>query len=313
MIKRFQNKIAESRKALPIVSVLCGALWIFAGLHDNTVWPVFGCVVLATYLMVELNNTNALIRIYSRMVSCAFLVFMTMASFEYRSLSEAVIVLCLVGFYLALFKCYQDNRATGWTFYAFLCLGLASVMSVHVLFYLPVLWIIMASSLLSMSAKTFFASLFGIITPYWFLAAFYAITNDFNSFILHFESLAEFGKVADYTILDTRQIVTISLLLISAIIGSVHFINTSTNDKIRTRKLYEIFIIIDVISFIFLALQPQHYDMLLGLITINTSPLIAHYISLTHTKITNIVTITLIILAIIVTAYNTWMPLLTFL
>ena len=313
MIKRFQNKIAESRKTLPIVAVLCGALWIFAGLHDNTVWPVFGCVVLATYLMVELNNTNALIRIYSRMVSCSFLVFMTMASFEYRSLSEAVIVLCLVGFYLALFKCYQDNRATGWTFYAFLCLGLASVMSVHVLFYLPVLWIIMASSLLSMSAKTFFASLFGIITPYWFLAAFYAITNDFNSFILHFESLAEFGKVADYTILDTRQIVTISLLLISAIIGSVHFINTSTNDKIRTRKLYEIFIIIDVISFIFLALQPQHYDMLLGLITINTSPLIAQYISLTRTKITNIVTITLIILAIIVTAYNTWMPLLTFL
>lgn len=307
-MKRFQNKIAESRHAFPVVSVICGILWIIAGMKNDAVWPVFGCVMLATFLMVELNNSNALIRIYSRMVSCAFLVFMSMASFEYLSLSEAVVILCSVGFYLALFRCYQDNSATGWTFYAFLCLGLASVMYIQVLFFLPLLWYFMASNLLAMSAKTFFASILGILTPYWFLAAYHAATGDFGTFVNGIAAIADFGPIADYSKLGIPQIATASLIILSALIGSVHFINTSSNDKIRTRKLYEIFMTTNIVAIVFLALQPQHFDMLLGIITVNTAPLIAHYISLTHTRLTNIVTITLIILSIIITVYNTWMP-----
>jgi len=307
-MKRVQNKIAESRYSFPLVSVVCGILWIFAGLKDNTVWQTFGCVMLATYLMVELNNTNALIRIYSRMVSCSFLVFMTMASFEYQSFRTAVAILCLVGYYLAVFRCYQDNRATGWTFYAYLCIGLASVMYIHILFFLPVLWIIMASNLLAMSIKTFSASVLGIITPYWFMLAFYAATDNIDGFAAHFMSMAEFGQICDYTLLDAHKAVTIAFILTAAVIGTIHFLRTSSSDKIRTRMLHEVFITVNTTALVFLVLQPQHYDILLGVMAVNTSPLTAHYISLTHTRLTNIVTISLIITAIIITVYNTWMP-----
>lgn len=312
-MKRFQNKIAGSRYSFPVVSAVCGILWILAGLRDNTVWQAFGCIILATYLMVELNNSNALIRIYSRMVSCSFLVFTTMSASAYQSLPTAVAVLCLVGYYLAVFRCFQDNRATGWVFYAYLCIGLASIMYVQILFFLPVLWIIMASNLLAMSIKTFSASVLGILTPYWFMLAYYAATDNIGSLAAHFLALAEFGQIGGYTSLDGHKTATIAFILIAAAIGITHFLRTSSSDKIRTRMLYEIFITVDITAVIFLALQPQHYDMLLGIITVNTSPLIAHYISLTHTRLTNIVTISLIVLAITITVYNSWMPLSRFL
>ena len=82
-MKRLQNKIAESRMTLSFVSVLgfliciaCGAIGMQLG---NTVfsnvawWEQVLILAVSTMLMVELNNANSLIRIYSRMVSCSFL------------------------------------------------------------------------------------------------------------------------------------------------------------------------------------------------------------------------------------------------
>lgn len=258
--------------------------------------------------MLELNNTNALIRIYSRMVSCAFFVFMTMAASGYMPFSTAVVVLCSVGFYLAIFRCYQDNSAAGWTFYAYSCIGIASVMYVQVLYFLPVLWIIMVAYLLSMSMKTFFASLLGTIAPYWFILAYCLATGNIGRLTAHFGSIAEFGRIGDYTALDGHRIATAAMLLISAVIGTIHFLRTSSNDKIKTRKFHEIFITMDIAATIFLFLQPIHYELLSGIIIVNTSPLIAHYISLTDTRLTNIVTILLIVLAVMITVYNSWMP-----
>ena len=58
----------------------------------------------------------------------------------------------------------------------------------------------------------------------------------------------------------------------------------------------------------FLLLQPQHYYYLIRLLIISTSPLIAHYITLTSTRLTNISFILILILSILLTTYNLWMP-----
>lgn len=308
MIKRFQNRIAESRRLLPIVAVICGTIWVVSGLGNDTMLASFACMVLSTFLMAELNNANALIRIYSRMVSCTFLVFSTMAMYELSTFHPAMVILCFTGYYLASFHCYQVSDATGWTFYAYLCLGLASVFYIHILFFLPLLWIIMGTKLMSLGVKTFCASLLGIVTPYWFLAAYYAATNRLSDLVGHFMSISEFAEIGDYGMLDIHDLVTVAFISITALLGIIHFLRTSSNDKIRTQMLYEIFIIVNLASMAFLALQPQLYDMLVGIIIVNTSPLIAHYITLTHTKLTNIVTIFLIIVSVLITTYNLWIP-----
>ena len=78
MKKRLQDKIAGSRFSLPITALLILAIWIVGGIADNGRYLNLGIFAISTYLMVELNNSNALIRVYSRMVSCTFLVVTTM-------------------------------------------------------------------------------------------------------------------------------------------------------------------------------------------------------------------------------------------
>ena len=73
MKKYIQNKVAENRLALSVTIVYAVGVWLLSGFVQENWWIQFGCFALAAFLMLELNNVNALIRIYSRMVSCSFL------------------------------------------------------------------------------------------------------------------------------------------------------------------------------------------------------------------------------------------------
>ena len=329
--KRFQNKIAESRWSLTITALLCMLVWLavcISQIQYGTKLPLtewgwqqwlshpilitLPCVALSTYLMVELNNANALIRIYSRMVSCTFLVLMTMATFQYTSVRAAIVTLCAIGFYTAAFHAYQDNQATGWIFYAFLCLSIASIAFIQVLFFLPLLWILMSTKLLSVSLKTLCASLLAVVLPYWFLIPYYVLTDNTQGFIQHFTSIADFAPLADISTLSLEQLVTGGFIILLFLIGGVHFLHTRQNDRIRTQMFYEIFVIVNSLALVFLVLQPVHFESLLGIIIVNTAPLIAHFIALTHTKWTNLLTIILLLLTVSITALNLWMPSLNF-
>ena len=92
------------------------------------------------------------------------------------------------------------------------------------------------------------------------------------------------------------------------LIGIVHYSRLGYQDKTRTRLLHEIFITVDIVSILFLALQPQYYAILLSIIIVNTSPLIAHFLTLTHTWLTNIAFHLIIVITLALIAYNVWMP-----
>ena len=70
--------------------------------------------------------------------------------------------------------------------------------------------------------------------------------------------------------------------------------------------LYSFFIWMDLFTIALMAFQPQHYDMLLRMMILNTSPLIAHFLTLRSTKITNVAFYVLTGLILIITAYNVW-------
>ena len=48
--------------------------------------------------------------------------------------------MCFIAFYLIIWNCYQDKRSTGWTFYAFACIGLASMVFMQIGYFMPILW-----------------------------------------------------------------------------------------------------------------------------------------------------------------------------
>jgi hypothetical protein len=109
-VRKFtQNKVAGSRLALPTTIVYAVVVWLLAGLVQGGWWLQFGCFALAVFLMVELNNINALIRIYSRMVSCSFLVLSSMLCFLFPSTPGAITSPLVIGSMVSLFAGYQDK------------------------------------------------------------------------------------------------------------------------------------------------------------------------------------------------------------
>ncbi|MDO4159841.1 MAG: hypothetical protein Q4D41_05260 [Prevotellaceae bacterium] len=311
-VKRLQNKIAESRFSLPIVSVYALMVWLAIGLVEQQLYVQLAIFALSAYLMVELNNSNSLLSMYSRMVSCSYIMLTAMSTFILYEIEPLAVQLCLIGTYLILFRCYQDKRAQGLIFYAFFCIGIASTMFIQILFFVPFIWIMMAVNLMAFSHRILWASIIGLITPYWFLAGYYAFTSNLNAFVEHFLSIAEFEPLFVYNEINIYRIITFSFLVLMSLIGIIHFLRKG-KDKIRTRMIYEIFIAMDVITFVFIVLQPQHADTLIGIMAVNTSVLIARYIAQTHTWLTNISFILIMLITFALTIFNIWMPLTTFL
>ena len=307
MKELLQNKISGSRLTLPVILCYAIGIWLLGGLIQKQWWIQFGCFLLTTNLMVLLNNSNALIRIYSRVISVTFLVLSCMACFLFPSLYGNLTQLCIVAFYLILFQSYQDKAAAGLTYYGFLCIGLTSLTFVHILYFVPFLWILMLSCLQSFSLRTFFASLLGIITPYWLGICWLVYQGSLPLFVDHFAPLIRFHTPFDFSILNNSQTTTFAFVILLALIGAVHYFRTYYSDKIRTRQLFVIFIWIDLLTVAFICLQPQYYDPLIRILIINTAPLTGHFIALTHTKITNITFYLICITALLLTGYNLWM------
>ena len=108
-----------------------------------------------------------------------------------------------------------------------------------------------------------------------------------------------------YGITDSQK-ATLGLVILLAIIGTTHYIRKSYLDKIRIRMFYGFFIFMDLAALLFLLLQPQHFNAMLLIMILSTSPLIAHFVALTSTKLTNITFLVLSTATLLLTAYNLW-------
>lgn len=308
IVKRFQNRVAESRIALPVIGVYAFAVCALGGLFTEQLWVQFVLLAVSSFLMMELNNVNALIRIYSRMVSCSFLVLAVMSQYLVVDVRCGIVQACFIAFYLFLFSAYQDNRAMGRVFYAFLMLGIASTMFVQILFFVPVVWVLLCTNLMVRSFRAFVSSLFGLLVPYWFMVAYYLYIDDVDSLLDHFLQIAQFGPVLGWMDMPVSHILTAAYVAILAVVGMIHFRLNNYKDKIRTRMLFEIFSVLALAAIVFMILQPQHIDYLLALLIVSTSPMIGHYIALTNTFITNISFYVMLVVALIITCVNLWMP-----
>lgn len=308
MIKRLQNKIAESRLALPFMVVYACLIWLAAGLVSNGWWLQFGCFATSCYLMATMNNVHVLLRIYSRMVSCVFIALSCAACFLFPSLNGAVTEICMIACLLLWFTSYQDREASGRTYYAMLFLGIASMTFVEVLWLLPMMWVMMYTNLMSLSWKTWMASLLGVLTPYWAWFCWLLYYGSLSTLTDHFSQLATTPtfNIAQWTE-DIPSLLMLLLVFVMAAIGTTHFIRKHADDKIRIRMLYAIFIWMDAVTLLMLLLMPQHYDTLIRLMVVFTSPLMGHYIALTRTRVTDITFKVLAVIILAITFYHLWL------
>ena len=307
-MKRLQNRIAESGLVLPLMSLYALVVWLLAGLLRHWWWPQLACFILSAYLMVELNNANSLLRVRSRMVSGVFIGLSCTMSFLFGSLSGALVQLFFIASLLLLFSLYQSPQLLGRIFYAFLLLGLSSLLSVYMLLLVPLLWLLMATHLQSMTWRGLFASLIGLVTPYWFVSLWFILQRDFTLPAAYFAALTAFipppdayaAAFADPWALG--RLLAYVLTAVLSVVGVVHFWRQGIDEKIRTRLLYGFFAWLTAALLLLVALQPQLYDPLMRMALVCASPLVAHFMTLSSSRLTNIAFFVILAAALAVTA-----------
>ena len=303
-MRLLQARISSSRSLLPFMAVCATLVWMGYGLLKDSLWPQFLMFIVTSWIVVELNNRNSLIRTYSRMVSASYIMLSLASCFLFPSLGGSLISLCVVGSLLALFHTYQDPNRVGSTYYSFLLLGIGSLADPFILPLVPIIWILMASSLSSMGIRALVASLLGLLTPYWLLAIWCFCSGSLPMLASYLSGLWVLEPLFGWDIPDLGRLVFLCFIVLLALIGIGHYVITRMDDKIRTRKLYVCLISLTLAIMVIMVIQPNHLDTMLRLLTITVSPLIAHFVALTNSKLTNVVFILLTLAAFSLTIYN---------
>lgn len=259
-------------------------------------------------MMVQLNNKNLLIRIYSRLVSSSYIALSCAALFLFASPGGACLQLTAIASLFCLFNTYQNRSSAGWTYYSFLFLGLGSLTDVHVIYFMPVFWLLTMFALYSFSLRTFTASLLGFATPYWFSLAWYAWRGegDITIWLDHLAGIADLQFSFSYSVLSLQHLILLAFFLILFLLGSIHFVTTSYKDKIRVRQIYYSFMTLMIVACLLIILQPQFYQLSFHIMLISVSPIIGHFLALTESRLSNILFFVLTAVVLFLSGMNLW-------
>ena len=320
MKRRWQNKIAESSATLPVACVVTTLLWWLPQATYSTDYLLgLAACALTTYVIIETNAVNALLRIRSRMVSSLFLLLMAVCGFLHPLQHATLVLFFLAGSFYFLLRTYEKLRPEADTFHSFLCLSLASLFwpSVWLLFIIQ-LWNL-GVYLRALQWKSFGAAFMGLLLPYvfWgtaafalgepapFLAQCAAIIQPFTE-TFAWQWLIQLGQTADWNGfwsgvhlgLSERltlaaqthlpELLALLLIILWGLTGFIHYLRKSYDDKIRVRMCHYTFMTILVCLWLWLLLRPSDLQYLLPLLLLTTAPSAAHFIALTHTRLTNL-------------------------
>ena len=303
-LNRFQIEVATGRFTLPVVILVCLLLW-GVSMHQWSDLISFGITAFIGYLMIEANTAFTLIRTRTALPVCFYWYLASslcfIHPFEWSHFAPLAFMLSIFNLFLS----YESPSATTSIYHSFLFIGLGSWCFPQIVFFTPLLFICMFP-LRSLSIKTFFAAILGLLTPYWFLFgyAFY-----FDRIPLFYEPLQELFHFCpmDYSQLSFPEIVSWIGCTLFLIIFGIHYSYISYLDKIRTRIYHSFLIYSSKATALLGTLQPQHLPILLPIQLIFLSFLGGHLFTLTRNRFSGILFIVTFLMMILLTLYNVWM------
>ncbi len=301
MTKQFQNKVAESGLLFFVTAIYAASIWLLAEGDVLMRWPQLLCIMISTLLIRELSNSNSLIRIRTQLVPSIFLILTVSVPSLFESVGSYATCLCMIAFLFQLFKTYQDKKDSSNMYLAFLILGISIFINIHILFFVPIFWILTATQLQSLSWRTWSASLLGLFTPYWVVSPWIIYTDNWHYLTRLLEPLTNWHPFFDFSYFSFNEFCFLVLITVLPIVSLANFLHKSYEDRIRIRQLLVFFYIFFILTETFLILRPDLRELLIPILIICSSPIIAHFFALTHSKTSNLIFIGTIILFILVT------------
>lgn len=318
----YRQRIATSNVSLYVMAILTILLWALRPRQDALMWVSFAFTGLITYIIVEWNNQCQLLRIRSRMNSVTFMALALM----FPALHDGVLTwlppLCLLGSYFILFKGYGEYRAQGYTFHAFLLLGIGSLVYPPMLLLAFTLLISCSGQLRMLSGKPFLACLLGLALPYWIYAAVVytvhysplsphlvaaPIVSEVGFHDLTWDAWAAYFPLSlpDYLQdVPLWQAVSLGFIFLIGLRAVIHFVHNSYDDKISTRQFFYT-MMLQAAPIAFFALWfPADVRFTLPLLIISVTPFVAHYFALSRGRGADYAFVFWILLAVVIGLCN---------
>lgn len=284
--KRIQNRIGESRLLLPVsLMINCGLWWFPRRPYTHWELGALGACLLTTYLLTEMNNRNAIIRVYSRSICSTFLLLVACMGVSHGWAWSWPAVPALTASLFMLTQIDSVGNIVAHTFHIFVVLGVAILFSpVYIWFGLILYWHI-AVSFRKLTPKAFFAGLIGLAVPVWVAACVCLFTDQWIVAREWWNELVNFQplRAEAFRQINTDLIVCWSLLALMLAGGSAYYLANSCEDKVRTRLLVRMLITQSAYTLLLAAIQPHWSQSLLPAMVVSVSSLPAHYFTLRRT------------------------------
>ncbi len=327
MLSRFQHKLAISPTSLHTVVVIVVIAWIIVGKVNpatfdsaegiwfmlpesvrNVGWFNYILAILTTvltiYILGELNISQILLRMNSRVISFIFAALITSSTFLHCFQPGYIVMFLILLSYFTLFSSYQADNPVGLTYVTFLYLGIGAIIFPKLIWLAPIYWlsiyILRAANVRSLSA-----SVLGLLTPFWIVGSIAFCLNQMDGFVKLLGKMISFTW-GGYAIHSTSETLIIWLAFMIFLISSVDFYLRIYLDKTRNRAIYNVVILHGIMYFILILLQPIGSRTLLPIIFINTSIIGGHFITNDDTTISNILVCMLTLFVLITFILSSW-------
>ena len=316
----FQHQIATGRTTFPVAVLISIALWALP-FTDRTELLSLLAGGITTYLLIELNTTFALIRTRTEMPSALFVWLYSSLLFLHPYQHTCWIQLFFMGTLFGLFYSYESRQAPVYSFHAFLFLGLGSLIISDLIWVVSFVLIAMIG-LRSLTMRSFFAGIIGLIVPYWVILGYYFIM-DFNGQIeleglgisqllsQHFGNIVPFsttfeGLRNEYIQLGLVKGICYITLLMMSIVGTFCCQYNSFNDKVRTRCFISALIPIEISIILLTVLHPSLVDAFLPILIIYVSITCSYLFALIFSRFVYYLLVTVLGLSAALMVLNCW-------
>lgn len=287
---RLQNHVAGSVFTLPVCAVVAVLVWwLPLGQYHLDYAIGLGLATLTAYVLLEINTRFQLIRVRSRMVASVWMLFAAATASLHVWHDGTIVALAFAAAHLFLFHTFEEKQPVKQSFHAALFLGVAALFAPWMVVFVPLFILHQAIYLRSLTFRCFFATLIGAAFPAFVVLVPSVVTNDFTrigDWCTVFMALNRIGP-ENYLGLTLQQACSWLLPFLLTLLGGIHYLYTSFNDKIRVRMVLYIFVTDVLVIQVFTALQPQYIELLLPSMLVCGSPLIAHFFALTRSWFTN--------------------------
>ena len=264
--------LVKDSAVLPLWEMICNVL------NNKMFVYITGLLlmIMPAFIIQRINDVEMLIRERTRL---PFMIFILLASTNAGLIpvkEVSVVLICLVFMIYELFNSYQLPESTGRFFNAGLLIGFAGMFMPQVLWYIPLLWIGMYQ-FRSLSYKSFFASLIGVLIVYWFVLAWCVWYHDFSIFESLYSYLAGFDILSNTALLQYYRIGF--AFVVTLLIAASFFIKMDAfNNSVRVRQMLSFLLNMSAWTLILLFLYSKSTDSFMAILYLPVSVVIAYFI-----------------------------------